>query len=759
MNEPRIAFLATPAEAERYVRPFIRHLPAGSPIVFTEDSSGGAALPIGDSKLISCWNRSAASFERLARALDEESIDILHVCSAHTLLDLAELRDVLTRARTRGVSIVYDLNTSDPSRLLTVADRSDHLFTGSVATARLARECGWSAERVWHVRRGVEPFDPPELRSARVKQGLVPHALTFVVTGPIGPEGRVEELLEEFSAVCRRVPTAMLIIMARSDRQSDEGARYLDVLLKRVLELGLQGNVRHCYNGVAESHFRDLLYAADGVILNGDVATIDNTEAVVEALGCCGVPFVRACHELDDAPLPVVRLTSAEPFAETILQTVQDPERTRALRAALRSWAADHSWLRVATEVQRVYEAIAGRGVARERPIRMSSSSGRFRLLMQIRRDAFSATGGDTMVLRRLAQEMRRNPAIDLHIDTFGISPAGFDLVQLFNFATPWETEIFARECVRHGVPYVVTTMHEDWLKFYTQMITYGRLLEAYTQYGQPREKWPLMVDHAKRLMRPQPPLDNGFTAAHAAALIHSGAQELECLSRCYPRVTSLHHCFYGCEVSARGDGGALFERTYGLRDYVLCVGRIEYRKNQLMLLKALEDSPVTVVFVGGAGVAEPTYESACRVFRRSGQTVFLNRLSDELLASAYSGARVHALPSWYELPGLVSIEAAHYGCNVVASDYGTIRDYLGELPFYCEPDSPQSIREAVEAAYESGPRPSLADHVRQFTWRRAAERHLEVYEIALRSIASGAERRDTGAPHDDGALTSASAR
>ena len=205
-------------------------------------------------------------------------------------------------------------------------------------------------------------------------------------------------------------------------------------------------------------------------------------------------------------------------------------------------------------------------------------------------------------------------------------------------------------------------------------------------------------------------------------------------LKRDYPRCPAVEIYRCGCEIGAFRDNGERFRRETGLEDFVLCVGRLEWRKNQLMLLKALEDSELPLVFATGGFTYQPQYEEVCRKFQRRGQTVFLGRLAPDLLASAFAAARVHALPSWYELPGLVSLEAAHYNTNVVITDYGTARDYFEEDAFYCRPDDPQSIHNAVCAAYYSPVRPHLADRVAQYTWQRAADRNLEIYEQVLGS-------------------------
>ena len=69
-------------------------------------------------------------------------------------------------------------------------------------------------------------------------------------------------------------------------------------------------------------------------------------------------------------------------------------------------------------------------------------------------------------------------------------------------------------------------------------------------------------------------------------------------------------------------------------------------------------------------------------------------------LAPLYRASKVHALPSWSETTGLVSLEAALCGCNIVTTDRGYTRDYFGDMAWYCDPYDNRSIRRAVEAAH-----------------------------------------------------------
>ena len=373
------------------------------------------------------------------------------------------------------------------------------------------------------------------------------------------------------------------------------------------------------------------------------------------------------------------------------------------------------------------------------------AATGNIRVLFQNRSTASSHRGGDTVLMEKLAEGLRARGA-SVTIDLEGrANPADYDLVHIFNFALPDMVRAYAERAHQAGVPYVVSTLYEDIPSFHNQSVTMANWLVEYTRHGQDRN-WARANRPDLSKVEPCAPFANEWSARHAAALFASGASEAAVLKRDYPGLSNVHVATFGYETGIEGTPTD-FATQYGIKDFVLCVGRIESRKNQLMLLKALEDSPLTVVLAGGGFSYQPAYEQAVRSFKRKGRTIVLDRVSPEMLASAYAAARVHCLPSWYELPGLVSLEAAWQGCVVVASDTGSTADYLGDGAWYCEPHNPDSIRNAVNAAYFSPAPTSLREQVRGFTWAETVRQTWDVYQHVTGKTAQRPATMPTQAP------------
>lgn len=172
------------------------------------------------------------------------------------------------------------------------------------------------------------------------------------------------------------------------------------------------------------------------------------------------------------------------------------------------------------------------------------------------------------------------------------------------------------------------------------------------------------------------------------------------------------------------------FRARYGLTDFVLSCGRIEPRKNQLSLIRALKGTGLKLVVIGDAAPGHEAYFAACRA-AATPQVQFIGRLrhDDPLLASAYAAASCFALTSWYETPGLAALEAAATGTPLVLPRSGAAPEYFGSRARYVEPGNLPAIRRAVLAAAAQCRSSELAEAVtNQFTWRRAAETTMEAY-------------------------------
>ena len=165
------------------------------------------------------------------------------------------------------------------------------------------------------------------------------------------------------------------------------------------------------------------------------------------------------------------------------------------------------------------------------------------------------------------------------------------------------------------------------------------------------------------------------------------------------------------------GDGGT--------HDYVLSVGAVQPRKNQLAALEAAQAIGLPLVVVGpekDAGLA--------RQLRAKGATLRGYIEIDEL-AALYRGAACLVQASHYEGFGLPVLEAMASGTPVVTVRDEALMEVAGDAAvIVAEGGLAEGIRVALddrEALVAAG-----LERVRAFSWRAAAERTVAVYQEAL---------------------------
>lgn len=156
---------------------------------------------------------------------------------------------------------------------------------------------------------------------------------------------------------------------------------------------------------------------------------------------------------------------------------------------------------------------------------------------------------------------------------------------------------------------------------------------------------------------------------------------------------------------------GELFKQTYKLGDYLLSVGIIEQRKNQLAAIHALCDSKIPLVFIGD--YRDRAYYEAC-VKAAPPHFKFLPYLQpkSEILRSALHGAKAFIEVS-LEPAGFSAFEAALAGVPMVLTDGEWAQEHFGrELVHLIDPMSTASIQQGVAAALNAPVSPQLRRHV-----------------------------------------------
>jgi glycosyltransferase involved in cell wall biosynthesis len=182
----------------------------------------------------------------------------------------------------------------------------------------------------------------------------------------------------------------------------------------------------------------------------------------------------------------------------------------------------------------------------------------------------------------------------------------------------------------------------------------------------------------------------------------------------------------------------------YGLPEHFLIhVGTIEPRKNLTRLIEALqslrdESTIVPLLLVGAKGWLYDDFFHRLDELRIRDLVRFTGYVPAADLPTLYSAATAAVMPSVYEGCGLPVLEAMACGTPVVSSKASSLPEMGGEAAHYFDPYDIGEIAQVIHSVWSDA---DLRAHMREdglsqaarFSWQRAAEETLAVYDTVLR--------------------------
>ena len=196
---------------------------------------------------------------------------------------------------------------------------------------------------------------------------------------------------------------------------------------------------------------------------------------------------------------------------------------------------------------------------------------------------------------------------------------------------------------------------------------------------------------------------------------------------------------------------GADFRKQVGIRPdrkILLCVSRLDYQKNQLMLpeILAVLGEPWHLVLIGAATVEwyVDKLREKIQLMNLSDRVTIINGVAPDsaLLPAAYHAASAFLLPSLHEPFGIVVLEAWSSGAPVIASPVGGLKTLIrdGETGFFAPAegaphewatlirklDEDADLRGRVTAA-------AAAEARENYSWNTITDKLLDFYQEVQR--------------------------
>jgi glycosyltransferase involved in cell wall biosynthesis len=172
-----------------------------------------------------------------------------------------------------------------------------------------------------------------------------------------------------------------------------------------------------------------------------------------------------------------------------------------------------------------------------------------------------------------------------------------------------------------------------------------------------------------------------------------------------------------------------------GNQNYFLVTGRVEKKKNSLMILRAFErfkqnrglGDPFELVFVGPPG------EGFAQIQQAMNQSIFREKIhwfdwvSAEDIVGLINGAIAYLFPSWYEGFGLPNLEALACGTMLLTSDIPVHREVVGEAGLFLPIEQPEAWAQTmheitINKSLKEDFQKKGFERIMGYTWQKTAD-------------------------------------
>ncbi|WML35820.1 glycosyltransferase [Clostridium sp. OS1-26] len=328
------------------------------------------------------------------------------------------------------------------------------------------------------------------------------------------------------------------------------------------------------------------------------------------------------------------------------------------------------------------------------------------KVLLCIRSDYCRNFAGDSMQVLKTAQYLRKmGVEVDIN-DGSIVNYSKYNIVHLFNLTRIGETYSYYKRAKTYKKTIVLSSVYWDLKKYYN----YVNDLENI-------KLWDKCKAYRLEILK-------------GCKMIYPNSKmEGDTIKKEFGDWISYNVIYNGVEVESEDVPLYNFKERFELNNYVLCVGRICHRKNQLILAKVCNDLGLQLVLIGN--VNDKEYFNKCINYSN---VKYLGFMDSYNIYNAYRFCKIHVLPSFVETPGLSSLEAAAAGCNIVSTSEGSSKEYFKNMAEYCNPYNQESITEAIVRSIKKPKTEILKKYtLDNFNWERCIKELYNSYNQIIK--------------------------
>ena len=285
-----------------------------------------------------------------------------------------------------------------------------------------------------------------------------------------------------------------------------------------------------------------------------------------------------------------------------------------------------------------------------------------------IRNDAYTKGGGDIDLAKQYAALIENSDSIITSIARFSEFDLAFcDLVVLFNIDMPFENYRVAQECERRKIPYVIYTLHpkaghvEDFLRHGTIRAQYiaaffsGFSLLSYETIACvvrliKSGRWRMLLSYRTARYSAR------YVLSHAAKVLVSCTSEADYIRGDFgvdARFEVIPHLVSQAQLKNNE-----VQPQHMPKQYILCAGRIEPRKNQMTVVEIAKSCPdLTFLFLGKKNLNHRHYvQNFEKAVAEASNIIWRDQVPLSELHRLIGSAKAYINLSWFEVFSLIDL-------------------------------------------------------------------------------------------------------
>lgn len=331
------------------------------------------------------------------------------------------------------------------------------------------------------------------------------------------------------------------------------------------------------------------------------------------------------------------------------------------------------------------------------------------KVLMYIRKDYRKNIAGDSVLLIKTKEYLSKAKVeVDISSNTEE-NLDRYDIIHLFNTIRVFETYQFLKNTLKYKKKIVVTPIYWNYIKYLSKNPTNNYRISYWKKQNPMRkeifEKADMILPSSEIEMRE---IEKNFNIKAPYQVVFNGVDK----------------------IFAEGDSNNFLDK-FQKKDFVLSVGRISPHKNQLALARVTKRLGTPLVLVGP--INDLNYYHQC--IQANKDILYISKTCHAKLKDIYAAAKVHALVSWYEIPGLVSLEAALGNCNVLTTKEGSTREYFKKYADYVDPYDVIDIEKKLIQSFKKPFDSSLKEYIiENFLWEKVVEKLISCYNYVTKN-------------------------